>query len=766
MTDNCFWKSILIMGLSVVLSAGTPPTPVRSISDLNSQDVPVTQHYFAEYPDICQTRGGVLWIVYSEIKDSVEQVVLKKIENMTVTDSIIISQPREGNFKPRIVCDRQNRLWICWSSRQGNIWDIKLRSLQSGKLSEEIELTHDSEVDLNPVLCCGKNDEIWVAWERQTEADFDIYAVNSTNWQKIQNISNAEGLDLRPQIICQRNGALWVVWDRQVNAGYQIIARQVLQNKWMAEQILSPNWGFNQAPMMQVDSRDNLTAVWQTDLLSTGQIAYNPWLVYCALLKTDWGKPTYSETIGDRRKTGEDQGLELPTPIFDRQDRLWIFSRASQSFNVQCLQGNQKSSLYRFDIGGWGGRGDQIRALLGQDGAIYSVRRDLKYIYLNRFEPERVEMADFPPVQSNYTNQGIRNTTKEEVGKSVLQLPDGYQIFFGDPHQHSLLSDGAGTIDACYTRSFKVLGYDFAALTDHEWFTSNRLTPSEWEWIKIMGRAISAKTGRTVIPGYEWTSARVPAGSGHKNVYHAVWDKPIFGLRTDAKKAPDLYAALTRSGGIAIPHHIGWSGTDWENYQPEIQPVFEIVSAHGANEYMGNEPIRHRGGLPGYFIQDGFKQGKQFGLIGGSDGHGLLWHHGVGVKESEWVCGLTAVIARENSLPAIIEAFKARRVYATSGKRILIDFRINEHWMGESISINTAPSISIKVIGTGKLAYVYLLRDCEPVLILGKDTDEGRGVNRLFVDQDAGKGSYYYYLRVVQEDGEMAWSSPIWVTIN
>jgi hypothetical protein len=33
-----------------------------------------------------------------------------------------------------------------------------------------------------------------------------------------------------------------------------------------------------------------------------------------------------------------------------------------------------------------------------------------------------------------------------------------------------------------------------------------------------------------------------------------------------------------------------------------------------------------------------------------------------------------------------------------------------------------------------------------------------------FVDNNAKTGESYYYIRVEQEDGELAWASPVWVT--
>ena len=36
-------------------------------------------------------------------------------------------------------------------------------------------------------------------------------------------------------------------------------------------------------------------------------------------------------------------------------------------------------------------------------------------------------------------------------------------------------------------------------------------------------------------------------------------------------------------------------------------------------------------------------------------------------------------------------------------------------------------------------------------------------IAQSFVDNEAESGESYYYARVIQVDGEIAWSSPIWV---
>jgi hypothetical protein len=37
-------------------------------------------------------------------------------------------------------------------------------------------------------------------------------------------------------------------------------------------------------------------------------------------------------------------------------------------------------------------------------------------------------------------------------------------------------------------------------------------------------------------------------------------------------------------------------------------------------------------------------------------------------------------------------------------------------------------------------------------------------VNFEYVDREAPPGEHWYYVRIEQSDGELAWSSPIWVT--
>jgi len=326
------------------------------------------------------------------------------------------------------------------------------------------------------------------------------------------------------------------------------------------------------------------------------------------------------------------------------------------------------------------------------------------------------------------------------------------------------MSDGMSSIDEFWTRMRDVCDWDFAALTDHEDFVANQICPAEWEELKYIANRYN-KAGEFVsIHGYEWTTARPPAGFGHKNVYFAQESPPLFGKEEEASKtAQGLYERMRPLKALAFPHHIAWTGADWENFDPEIESCYEIVSNHGVFEYLGNKPIKHRGGRVGEFIQDGLAKDFRFGIVGGTDSHGLIWHHKAGYKRDPWKAGSTAVYAKDLSRESVMDALRNRRCYATTGVRILVDFQADEHMMGEEYETSEFPKLKIRVEGSAPIYYVTLVRNNRDIYFNGGDSTLCKFT---YKDDMIEPGVYCYYVRVQQRDDNMAWSSPIWVNYN
>ena len=86
--------------------------------------------------------------------------------------------------------------------------------------------------------------------------------------------------------------------------------------------------------------------------------------------------------------------------------------------------------------------------------------------------------------------------------------------------------------------------------------------------------------------------------------------------------------------------------------------------------------------------------------------------------------------------------------------------------MGSDIKVNKNPLIFVKVIGTSGLRSIDIIRDGRIMAsyISPNVNNELKNISFSIKDNNITRQSnHYYYLRVLQEDGEMAWSSPIWV---
>jgi hypothetical protein len=121
------------------------------------------------------------------------------------------------------------------------------------------------------------------------------------------------------------------------------------------------------------------------------------------------------------------------------------------------------------------------------------------------------------------------------------------------------------------------------------------------------------------------------------------------------------------------------------------------------------------------------------------------------------------VLAEEFSRKGLVEAMKKRHTYAATDN-IVLDVRMGALGiMGDEVRTDK-PSLDVVVLGTGPLERVEVLRDGEVVHTakLEKNVSDAR----FHWDDPAprkGEKASYYYVRVEQKDGQMAWASPIWV---
>ncbi|MBQ9082603.1 MAG: hypothetical protein IJY28_03780 [Clostridia bacterium] len=344
--------------------------------------------------------------------------------------------------------------------------------------------------------------------------------------------------------------------------------------------------------------------------------------------------------------------------------------------------------------------------------------------------------------------------------RSFYPEPSRYNIYFGELHGHSCLSDGQPDPDAYFQHIRDVAKLDFAALTDH---THGGLASATLYGPK--GDALREATIRYNQPGKFSTifGYEIEAYPYYNNavVYHSDFTGELFRTSVDGDiTAQELKALLNRADRLLIPHdtyHLE-SGADFEWMDPTLfTPLIEIYSCGDSAEYFGNpQNVRKFGMCRGGCWQDALRRGAKMGCIAASDDH--CKQNGI-ITDAEGINkfpGITGVLCEENTTEAIFRALKARRCYGFMGGRVWMDFRINGHYMGEEFASDGDRHIYFKVSADAPLKKITLVKNCEDYLYVC----QGEG---MVFDYHAAADCDSYYLRVELEDGRLGWTSPIWV---
>ena len=452
----------------------------------------------------------------------------------------------------------------------------------------------------------------------------------------------------------------------------------------------------------------------------------------------------------DRDAEGEEQSFEFPALVLGDDGAIDLFGRGSHNYYRQRLNAQGFSKREALSDGVWGCRGKRMAAAKLDDGRVMIAKRERKGIDVQVLDGPNGGTPALVPATVTIPLLEPLSVTETRIAWR------GPRVLFGDIQQHSAHSDGIGSADECYLRSRYRYGDDFAALTDHESFLGKRIGPGEWAYLQVVTEQHNDPGEFATIVAYEWTGKMYP-GPGHKVIY---LDGPGHEIisRDDVPDGKGIVEKVIETGAFTGPHHIGWTGADADSHDPRAQPVWEICSCHGCYEHIDN-PLGARGELADQFAQPMLNAGKRFGFIACSDSHGLLWHHGECRKRDPFRTGLTGVLAEENTRESLLAAIRQRRCYATSGAKILLEFVAGEDEsipMGSEVTVSTELPLRAKALGTAEITSLELV---------GKDgviaRTEGEGV---LAELQTTAYSPYVYARVTQEDGEMAWASPIFMS--
>ena len=359
-----------------------------------------------------------------------------------------------------------------------------------------------------------------------------------------------------------------------------------------------------------------------------------------------------------------------------------------------------------------------------------------------------------PPSQFEFAESNvIERTAMIEVD----EVTD--RIYWGDIHgKTSFSGDGLAPIDDYIGYAQHYAGLDFTCVTDH-----SGCVPETWITTQEKAAEYTEDGVFVALKGFEFSYAH-----GHRNVYfdnHEIeepWPKERLDL--DGERPFFEYLRSRKDELVSIPHHtLVW--TNWDIYDQELEPVCEIHSMWGCSERTVAEgnTLWDKSCIPGGGAQAGLARGYRFGFIGSSDTHsglpGRQYPDRYGFCFS-YKAGLAAIRTTALTAKALVDALKARNCYATTGARMYVEFFVDGARMGSEITSRRPRRITGRVVGTDQIARIDVVRNNEDWKTLRPDRDDVR------IDLEDGEPfdwTLWYYLRITQADGEMAWSSPVWV---
>lgn len=386
-----------------------------------------------------------------------------------------------------------------------------------------------------------------------------------------------------------------------------------------------------------------------------------------------------------------------------------------------------------------------------------------------------------------YTIRLYNTKTKETFCSPPIKcFPEAdISLYWGILHGESERFDSTESIESCLRHFRDDRALNFYGTSSYE---SLEETPVDvWKQISQCAAEFNDDERFNALLGFQW--AGTAGDEGTRLFVYSKDNKPIL-RKKDAKfnTLKKIYKQSNPKEMISIPTFTMGKGFDFDfsKHDPEFERVVEIYNAWGSSECTGKEgntfPIR-AGGKKGVqeaaegSIQKALRNNVRVGFVaGGLDDRGIYADFFEGDQE-QYAPGLTAIICKDQSRQALLDAMYQRSCYATTGERIIVNFTLAGKPMGSEVSTADKAGLSVNrhlsgtVAGTKKLKTIEIIRNGKVIETLKPDSyfleftyDDLNPLNKVTIDNKDKKPPFvYYYIRVTQDDGNMAWSSPIWV---
>lgn len=329
-----------------------------------------------------------------------------------------------------------------------------------------------------------------------------------------------------------------------------------------------------------------------------------------------------------------------------------------------------------------------------------------------------------------------------------------FNIYFGNLHSHSAMSDGLRKPDSAYSNGRNTGNLDFLALTDHsnlfdeqfDWDKSRK-----WAELKISADSNTVNGSFVGIRGYELTWYK---SQGHMNVYNTDFFDTAGNMEFDDVYA--FYDYIKQYPAAICKWNHAWDETTTPRFNgrlPYDEDFDKVVYLIGARALV------HPTYGPTYYYShyiDALDKGWHVAPSGNEDNHNADWgnktFHGKKVR--------TAILAESLTRDRIFDAIRQYRVYSTSDVNMQIFYRINGQIMGSTLSNPPTLNFNIRVTDpdtNDRITKIEILTEGGAVV-----HTHNCNSTSVQITPTLDNTKKYYFLRVTQADGEFAITAPVW----
>lgn len=330
-----------------------------------------------------------------------------------------------------------------------------------------------------------------------------------------------------------------------------------------------------------------------------------------------------------------------------------------------------------------------------------------------------------------------------------------WNLYFGQLHAHTDISNGAGSVEEAFQYASQVDGLDFFAVTDH----SDSFDNADMGAIDADGADISA----------DWAAGKQAAASVTNGDFvglfgfEMTWpeDKQLGHISTfntpgwqtrdqaDFENVPtaleNYYKALTAvPGSVSQFNHPDTVHGDFErfdHYSPQYDAAVSLLEVAGEDGVVDCE-----------YYDLALDKGWHVAPTNNQNNHNGQWGDASEAR--------TVVLAKSLTEEALYAAMKDRRVYATQDSDLAIYYELNGTVMGSIIpkSESAAVTVFLSDPTDEAIGNVEVVTDGGAVLV-----SEYVETPSQVLELPASGGRSYYYLRITQPDGDVAVTAPVWM---